>query len=82
MKTKKMKITESVLNEAGHLASEPLTAKQLDTLKCFTKKRLDTHGKHGYMFQISVSYTKQFVPVDDIKRIATYVLDSNHIKTI
>ena len=81
MKTKKQKITEAILTEAEHLAREPLTAKQLDTLKCFTEKRLDTHGKHGYMFQTVSSYNKQLVPVDDINMIATYVLDNNFIKT-
>lgn len=82
MKTKKQQITEAVLNEASRLTSEPLMAKQLDTLKRFIEKRLDTHGRHGYMFQTVAYYKRQLVPVDNIKTIATYVLDSNFIKTI
>jgi len=82
MTTKKEKIIKSVLNEAGRLASDPLTVKQLDTLKKFTEKRLDTHGKHGYMFQVSACYKKQFIAVDNIKTVATYVLNNNHIKII
>lgn len=80
MTTKKQKITEAILIETKHLVGEPLTAKQLDTLKQFTEKRLDTHGKHGYMFQTELYYTKQFVSINDIRMLATYVLNSNHIK--
>jgi len=82
MKTKKQQITKAVLNEAGRLASEPLTAKQLDTLREFTEERLDTHGKYGYMFQTVAYYKRQLVPVGDIKGIATYILENNFIKTI
>lgn len=82
MKTKKQKIIDSVLNEAKRLSREPLTAKQQNALKTFIEKRLDIHGKYGYMFQIAAFYKKQLIAVDDIKRIATYTLDNNHIKTI
>lgn len=82
MTTKKEKIIKSVLNEAGRLASDPLMVKQLETLKNFIGKRLDTHGKYGYMFQVSACYKKQFIAVDNIETIATYVLNNNHIKTI
>ena len=80
MTTKKQRIIEEVLSEAGRLTSEPLTVKQLDTLKKFTDDRLDTHGKHGYMFQAEAYYNKQLLPIDDIKMLAAYVLNSNHIQ--
>ena len=82
MTTKKQLITEAVLTEAGRLSREPLTGKQLDTLKQFTEKRLDTHGKHGYMFNTVAYYKKQLVSVDNIRAIATYILDNNHVRTI
>ena len=80
MKTKKQVLVETILSEAECLASEPLTIKQLDTLTSFTEKRLDTHGKQGYMFQAEVYYNKQLVPVYNINMIATYVLNNNFIQ--
>jgi len=80
MKTKKQVLIEAILSEAECLASEPLTIKQLDTLKYFTEKRLDTHGQHGYMFQAEAYYNKQLVPVYNINMIATYILNNNFIQ--
>lgn len=80
MTTKKQKIIEAILKDAKRLARETLTAKQLETLKQFIERRLDTHGKNGYMFKTVVSYNKQLVPVDDTRMLAAYVLNNNFIK--
>lgn len=80
MKTKKQKITEAILEDAKILARETLTVNQLETLKQFIERRLDTHGRYGYMFQTVSSYHKQLAPVDDTRMLAVYVLNNNFIK--
>ena len=78
--TKKQLITENIISTAKELAREPLTAKQVETLNKFIARRLDTHGRHGYMFQVSIDYKKQLISPNLVEELAAYTLQSNHIK--
>ena len=79
MKTKKQLITNSIISTAKDLSRSPLTAKQVNTLIGFIARRLDTHGRHGYQFQVSIDYKKQLISPNLVKELAVYTLQSNHI---
>ena len=78
--TKKQLIINSIINTAKDLARDPLTVKQVNTLTEFIARRLDTHGRHGYMFQVSIDYKKQLISPNLVEELAAYTLQSNHIK--
>ena len=84
-KTKKDSLTNIILDECNSLANDEITKKDKTMLSDFIKKRLQLHGRNGYLFQSSNWYKKEYIPTNDdlsIQRIGFYVLDSNHIKNI
>ena len=84
-KTKKDLLTNIIIEKCKTLASIDITKKDEVMLSDFIKKRLQLHGRNGYLFQSSNWYKKEYIPTSDdlsIQRIGFYVLASNHIKNI
>lgn len=81
-KTKKDLLTNSIIEKCKTLASVGITKKEEASLSDFIKKRLQLHGRNGYMFHVSNNYMREYMSTDDdlsIQRIGFYVLKSNHI---
>ena len=84
-KTKKDSLTNVIIERCKTLTSVKITKKDEAMLSDFIKKRLQLHGRNGYLVQSSNWYKKEYIPTNDdlsIQRISFYVLDSNHIKNI
>ena len=80
-KTKRELLTNIILDRCNSLTNDEITKKDIDVLSDFIKKRLQLHGRNGYMFHD----TDEIIPTNhdlSIQRIGFSVLASNHIKTM
>lgn len=80
-KTKKYLLTNIIVEKCKTLASVEITLKDELILSNFIEKRLQLHGRNGYMFHDD----GWSIPVNDdlsIQRVGFSVLASNHILNI
>lgn len=80
-KTKKDLLINTIIEKCNTLVESEITEKDGPILRNFIEKRLQLHGRNGYMFH---DYNEIIPTSNDlsIQRIGFSVLASNHIKNI
>ncbi|AHL18644.1 hypothetical protein LP114_056 [Listeria phage LP-114] len=81
--TKKEMLMDSILSTCDGLARESISKKERETLHEFVERRLQLHGRSGYLFHTVQYYKRVYIRTDFggcLDVIAEYVLKSNHLK--